>query len=186
MYLLIDSKKSIAGVAVTRFNMFSYCSAVKGNQSLASPQGQDWCVESHCPDQIPSGPWETGRYWFPLRSTFSFPSSILLTLTLFHSGLLEIPLPPAIIERHPSLALSSHFCETCNSAQDKYKMHLNLSGTSKTTGGQLGGRKHSDRKNVSSLTARDTSAWVYRQYFSAWAVKLNRTVFCYLDKVDTA
>lgn len=74
--------------------MFWYCSAVKGNQSLVSPQGQDWCVESHCPDQIPSGPWETGRYWFPLPSTFSFPSSILLTLTLFHSGLLEIPLLP--------------------------------------------------------------------------------------------
>lgn len=170
--------------------MFSYCSAVKGNQSLASPQGQDWCVESHCPDQIPSGPWETGRYWFPLPSTFSFPSSIhsfdVDTIPQWAAGNPPHPTSPAIVERLPSLALSSHFCETCNSAQDKYKMHLNLSGTCKMTGGQLGGRKHFDRKNVSFLTARDTSAWLYRQYFSAWAVKLNRTMFCYLDKVDTA
>lgn len=104
-------------------------------------------------------------------------------------GLLEIPSPPpapAIVERQPSLPLSSHICETCNSAQNKYKMHLNLSGICKMTSGQLGGRRHFDRKNVSPLTARDTSAWVYRQYFSAWAVKLNRTMFCYLDKVDTA
>lgn len=48
------------------------------------------------------------------------------------------PPPLLSVERHPSLALSSHFCETCNSAQDKYKMHLNLSGACKMTGGQPG------------------------------------------------
>lgn len=73
--------------------MFWYYSAVKGNQSLASPQVKIDVLRVTAQTQVPSGQWETGRYWFLLPSTFSFPSSIPLTSRLFHSGPLEIPLP---------------------------------------------------------------------------------------------
>lgn len=59
----------------------------------------------------------------PLMHPLRFPSQ-----GLFHLELLEIPMS---VERHPSLALSSHFRQTCDSAQNEYNKHLNLSGAVK-------------------------------------------------------
>lgn len=47
---------------------------------------------------------------------------------LFHLEQLEIPLS---VERHPSVALSSHFRQTCDLAQNEYNKHLNLSDAAK-------------------------------------------------------
>ncbi len=100
--------------------------------NLLPASGQDGCVESHSPDQIPHGRWATGPIWarlpsscllLPLIHPLHFPSQ-----GLFHLELLEIP--PSV-ERHPSLALSSHFRQTCDSAQNEYDKHLNLSGLAK-------------------------------------------------------
>lgn len=100
--------------------------------NLLPALGQDGCVESHSLDQIPHGHWATGPFWA------QFPSSCLFLLLiyslhlasqeLFLLRLLEIPLS---VERHPSLALSSHFRQTCDSAQNEYDKHLNLSGAEK-------------------------------------------------------
>lgn len=101
-------------------------------------------------------------------STFSFPSSILLTRT--HT--------PAIAERQPSLALGSHFCETRNSAQDKYEMHLNLSlhlqkrqAVSSVGGNTLTGKMFPPPRPRTRFRG-----------FPGRAFKLSGTSFCYLDK----
>lgn len=74
----------------------------------------------------------TGPFWAPLPSSCLFLPLIyplrFPSQGLFHLELLEIPLS---VERHPSLALSSHFRRTCDSAQNEYNKHLNLSGAAK-------------------------------------------------------
>lgn len=100
------------------------------NLLLAS--GQDGCVESHSSDQIPHGHWATGPFWAPLPSSCLFLPLIyplhFPSQGLFHLELLEIPLS---VERHPSLALSSHFRQICDSTQTEYNKHLNLRATGK-------------------------------------------------------
>ncbi len=107
--------------------------------NLLPASGQDGCVESHSPDQIPHGRWATGPLWAPLPSSCLF-SPLFYPLCfpsqgLFHLEPLEIPLS---VERHPSLALNSHFRQTCDSAQNEYNKHLNLSGAAESLPTGLG------------------------------------------------
>lgn len=83
--------------------------------TLLPASGQDGCVESHSPDQSPHGCWATGPLWASLPSSCFFLPLIhpvrFPFQGLFHLELLEIPLS---VERHPSLALNSHFRQTCD------------------------------------------------------------------------
>ena len=157
--------------------------------NLLPASGQDGCVESHSPDQIPHGRWATGpvlgsaplslpfpAFSFPLIHPLRFPSQ-----GLFHLELLEIPLS---VERHPSLALSNHFRRTCDSAENEYDKHLNLSGRCENDYWLVQGKEILWQGKCLCLDDSRRGSAGQCQYFRGRAVKLYRSVFVYLDKLD--
>lgn len=120
----IDSKTFIWGFTVTASRCFDIRVGLN-ETNLMPASGQDGCVESHSPDQISQ--WSSSPLLLPFPSSNLSPFASLprnyFMLTCWNS-------PPSV-ERHPSLALSSHFRRTCESAQNEYDKHLNLSGACK-------------------------------------------------------
>lgn len=132
---------------------------LKENQSLACLESRWMCWE---PQHRPYSPWLLRNLallgaapfllvFFPLIQPHYFPSQ-----GLFHLELLEIPLS---VERHPSVALSSHFRQTYNSVQTEYDKHLDLSGAVKWLLTGLG-RKYFDRRNVYALRNQHGGLWI--------------------------
>lgn len=122
--------------------------------NLLPALGQDGCVESHSLDQIPHGHWATGPFWaqFPASCLFvllSYPLH-LVSQEPFLLRLLEIPLS---VERHPSLALSSHFRQTWFNLKWIRQASQSFRRWEITTD-WFRGRKYIDRKNVYALTSR--------------------------------
>lgn len=135
--------------------------------NLLPASGQDGCVESCSPGQIPKGCLAAGHFWSLLPSTYLFlPLIHLLCLPsqgLFHIEMLEIP--PSV-KRHPLLALSSHFRRTRDSDKNEYNNHLNLSGACKMTSDWF--------QDGTTLTGKMFISWRLKMYKHGFEAILQR------------
>lgn len=147
---IIESKTWIGVVAL---NVVTFRHRLKKPNSRPPAGGQDgWR-------------WEPARAAFPNRSAavsssliVPFPSPPLPVLLSFPGTVSHWAAgnPPTSVERHPSLAVSSHFSRTCDLApndNDKLSIFRALEKWRE-------GRKDFDGKNVYSLMAQEVSAWI--------------------------
>lgn len=105
--------------------------------NLLPASGQDGCVESHSPDQIPNGRWATGQFCFLLPSSYLFlPHNHPLTSPARDQSTSSCWKSPCMLKgilHWHSAAISARR----DSVQNEYNKHLNLSGACKMTADRL-------------------------------------------------